>query len=400
MIRKNFIFVFIAFFCFSHIQAQAARPGIKVVRSVGESRIKGKDVTNAKKRALSDALTSAVAQVALDVLPQKLVEGNFKTISKILFAHSNEFVEKYNVITGTGEGGTYRLLAEITVTSDKIKKQVEKAGFMEKKKIDLPKILLLITEKSIDDLMPHYWWGSNPAPYDAHAHEGVAAVFMEKGFEVVDINTRLEDAEDEQVKLDKPYLTPYEVSELANRYQAQIVIYGKAISQNALNVMGDDLKSYKGSLDIKVLMGDTGETIAVLKDSAVVTSADELEGGNQALAAIGTAVGKDLAIQVQGIWEEKVSSVGKITIVVGGTKFLGNFVMFRRALNEMPKAKNMQIVEMKADESTISVDYQGEAQELADDLMQNTFDNFGIHVYEVDTDQIRIELVPAQQTQE
>jgi hypothetical protein len=48
---------------------------------------------------------------------------------------------------------------------------------------------------------------------------------------------------------------------------------------------------------------------------------------------------------------------------------------------------------MRLDESVISVDFQGNAKELADALMLKAFDSFGINIYEVSQNRLRIELI-------
>ena len=48
---------------------------------------------------------------------------------------------------------------------------------------------------------------------------------------------------------------------------------------------------------------------------------------------------------------------------------------------------------MKADESIISVDYEGTAQSLADELLLRTFESFGVDIYEVSPGRLGIELV-------
>ena len=50
--------------------------------------------------------------------------------------------------------------------------------------------------------------------------------------------------------------------------------------------------------------------------------------------------------------------------------------------------------EILPDQATVMVDYQGEARALADALILNPYDNFGINIYEVLDKKIKLELVP------
>ncbi|MBU4462793.1 MAG: hypothetical protein KKB05_02470, partial [Proteobacteria bacterium] len=73
-----------------------------------------------------------------------------------------------------------------------------------------------------------------------------------------------------------------------------------------------------------------------------------------------------------------------------------NFVQFRKALNDISGINRVQLKEMRIDESVIFVDFQGNAKELADALMLKAFDSFGINIYEVSQNSLRIELIPSE----
>jgi hypothetical protein len=81
------------------------------------------------------------------------------------------------------------------------------------------------------------------------------------------------------------------------------------------------------------------------------------------------------------------------SIEVAGTSNLGNFVLFRNILNGIAGVKRIQIRELKADTSTIMVDYSGTTKALADSLMIKAYDTFSINISEVSEDHLRIELV-------
>jgi hypothetical protein len=80
-------------------------------------------------------------------------------------------------------------------------------------------------------------------------------------------------------------------------------------------------------------------------------------------------------------------------VIVEGTRDLSKFVIFRAELNEIPGVDSLQTSEMKADEATIIVNFQGNAKELADALMLKTFESFGINIYEVSQSHLRVRLV-------
>ena len=58
-------------------------------------------------------------------------------------------------------------------------------------------------------------------------------------------------------------------------------------------------------------------------------------------------------------------------------------VRFRRALRGMQGVKRLQVSEMKSNRAILEVDYAGSPQQLADALMRQTFDSFGVMIHEV-----------------
>ena len=105
--------------------------------------------------------------------------------------------------------------------------------------------------------------------------------------------------------------------------------------------------------------------------------------------------------------EERLSGVGRdgdrpqaldgpavIEVVVAGTRNLKHFIQFRQALGGLAGVAALSTREMTADRTTLEVTYQGRARELADALMMNTFDAFGVRIYEVSDYNLQVELIP------
>ena len=93
------------------------------------------------------------------------------------------------------------------------------------------------------------------------------------------------------------------------------------------------------------------------------------------------------------IWKKGPAKPEMIRIQVQGTSNLGNFVLFRNILNDIAGVKRIQIKELKADTSTIMVDYSRSTKSLADSLMVKTYETFSINISEVSEEHLQIELV-------
>jgi len=98
-------------------------------------------------------------------------------------------------------------------------------------------------------------------------------------------------------------------------------------------------------------------------------------------------------LQIVAGWKKAVQKSVEIEIVVKGTRNLGNFVNFRRALKDIPDVKGIQLKEMQSNEAVIVVDYRGDAKKLAEALMLKTFESFGISITEVLEQRLNVELI-------
>ena len=127
-------------------------------------------------------------------------------------------------------------------------------------------------------------------------------------------------------------------------------------------------------------------------------SEDEFAGGNSALIAAGRLAGDKLASQIALTWKKAAKVSGKVEILIKGTSDLGSYVTLRRALQDVPGVSGLRIEQMKADQATLSVDYDRDSHALAESLMRRSFENFGVDIYELENNRLRLEIVPARRS--
>lgn len=392
-----------------------------VVLVMGTGRIYSDNVTVARNRAISNSLVSAIENIVKDFLPFESLIQNFQVINEILYSNTEEFVQEYKVLTETLSGNTYRVMVQATVSIDKVQQQLSIAGIMIGKK-SMPRLLFFIAEQSTEDSLPQYWWGQGMSVVKSAAENSMAGIMMKKGFLIIDYENLAQNLRNETLdELDyqeaietlslEPELDHQEVNEtlslepeldiqeavkLGVRLNADVVIVGESIAGTAANIMGKNIKSFKGTVTVRAFRTDTGEEIAFASKTALTVNTDEVAGGRAALSEAGALAGKDLSLQILEEWQKEIKKPVTIELVVEGTANFANFVQFRKTLNDMPGVNRVQLKEMRIDESVIFVDFQGKAKELADALMLKAFDSFGINIYEVSQKCLRIELIPSE----
>ena len=364
----------------------------KIIEVIGTGAIQGGDVAKARDQAIKNSLVSAVEFAVADFLPLEAMIWNFETLNEILYNNSSEFVTYYKVLTELKSGITYRVLVQATVSIDAIKEELISVNIKVYKK-NLPEILFLIAEQNFSDISPRYWWSKDLTFVKGYTEIAMTEKMLKNGFSVIDQKSLIINEEFETLK-DKADLSNQDAVSLAAILQADVVIVGNSKADIAPNTMGGDIKSFKGTVLARALRTDTGEEIASTIQTAVSVNKDNIAGGRDALSNAGYLAGSDLASQIVRKWHEEVKkSITTLVIIVEGTRALSNFVIFRAELNEIPGVDSLQTSEMKADEATIVVNFQGNAKELADALMLKTFESFGINIYEISQSHLRIRLV-------
>lgn len=381
----------------------------KTVLVIGTGKIYSNNVAVARNLAISNSLVSAIKTVAKDFLPLESLVQNFQVINEILYSNTEEFVQGYKVLTEALSGNTYRVMVQATVSIDKVQQQLSIAGIMIGKK-SMPLVLFFIAEQSTEDSLPKYWWGEDIPTVKSAAESGMAGVIMKKGFLIIDYGELAQNLRNEILNLEPELdhqeadetlslelaLDHREAVELGIRVNADVVIVGKSIASKAPNIMGKNIKSFKGTVTVRAFRTDTGEEIASASQTAVSANVDEVAGGRAALSEAGALAGKDLSLQILEEWQKEIKKPVNIELVVEGTVNFANFVQFRKALNDISGVNRIQLEEMRLDEAVLSVDFRGNAKELADALMLKAFNSFGINIYEVSQHRLRIEIIPSE----
>lgn len=390
------VFLCVILFFLPAVSMASTKSSLKDILAIGKSRVHKKNYAKAREQAVSNSLATAVNQAALGLLPADALADNFEEVNRVLSGNINKFIRNYKVLSESKSEKAYSVLVLVTVSGEMLKKQMPDANDLATKG-KLPKLLFMIAEEKPDADFPVCWWAEKESPGEMIAEAAISEALKKSGFAVADHGGGLP-PEYDRSGIEKPNIGIEEVLKIGAHFKADAVVVGKAVSEKALNTMGGTIRSFRGTVTARVFSVETGDEIAFASQKAVEVHEDETEGTKSALQSAASMVAEDLAGKIAEGWRNAKKKSSRITLYIGGTSYLGNFVMFRKELNSMPGVKSIQLKEMKADEAAILVDYKGSAKELADALMLKTFQAFGINVYEVARNHLRIELVPEQKT--
>jgi len=359
---------------------------VRVVEVLGSGAIRGNDMAAAKKQAIRNALVSAVASVTAELKPFTQQVDQFGLFNELFYRKTDGFIQDYKVLTENMSGNTYRAIVQATVMKDKIKETLMRADLIVEDRV-MPKVLFFMSEKKLEDTQPIYWWGENLVFVVPPSEEIMAQALRDKGMTIVRRGSLVDPVNH---RLD---ISVNNAIELGKHMAADIIIMGNAVAEKTTNVMDGNVKSFKGTVTATAYRTETGKRVAHAARTAVVASERQDVGGREALLNASMLVGQDLVLQLASAWESEASSQSLVEINIHGTSELANFIQFRKALGKIPGVSAIHIKVMRADESIITVDYEGTAQSLADELLLKTFESFGIDIYEVAPGKLSIELV-------
>jgi hypothetical protein len=390
-------FVFAVFFCLvvlyppAVVQAENQIP-TKTVVVTGTGKIHQQDSARAREEAIADSLVSAVNQVAMELFPLESLVRNFQAFNEMIYGNTDKFIQDYKVLAEVPSTNNYRVMVEATVSINTLKNFMSSAGILLEEK-PLPKILVLISDQNLSDRLPKYWWGQEKYFSESSSITAVVEPIKTKGFPIIDPHIISQNTRFDPI-YDKPDLNDTEAVTLGLSSQAGVVIVGKSVASSGPNIMGKNIRSFKGIVSARAIRTDTGSEIATTMQTSVTTNTDEIAGVRDVLSRAGSLAGEDLASQILAAWQKHEEKSNIIEIIIEGTGDIANFEKVRSLINNISGVKNLQIKELKSDQATLMVDFQGIAKELADALMLNTLGSVGINIHEVSQDRLRIELTP------
>ena len=359
---------------------------------VGTETVISENITEARKLAITNCLVTAVGLAVADILSVDTLVAQYETLNQTVFNNPGRFIQDYKVLTESSLEKGYRVLVQASVDADQLKKELIRTGVILTQE-RMPTVLFFIVEQNLENPFPQYWWGRNMPFAKSVAETAMAEIMQEKGFRIVEHGPQVQLMARQSIP-DAPQVTVSEAIELGKALRADAVVLGRAVANNAPNVMGSDLRSFKGGIISRAYIVATGEEITAVDKSAVTANADIIAGGSEALSAAGKLAGEQLALQMAAAWQKKGLATGKVDIQLTGTRNLANFVQFRRMLTDLSGVEDVQVKELKADDATLRIAYRGKTRELADALMVQSFETFGINIYDISDDRLSVQLVP------
>jgi len=365
----------------------ASRPVVKQVNVLGTAIVHGDELVEARKNAVDDALVAAMGQVVLEMLTGETVVRRFKVINDNLLERPKEYIQNYRVLTESVLKNTIRTLVQVDISMDRVSRDLSRMG-LALSGAAYPHIVFMMAEKNVNDADFTYWWGGRRLQQRTVSEAAVAKALRSSGFVVMD-----------PPDVSTPPGLPMTVSEeqmvaFGKRLGADIVVAGSGTAAPAPNTLGGTITAYEAVVEIRAFSVQSGKQVGRTRQTFVVSGQDAFAGGREALSGAGTAAGDALAHQIMVAWQQEQDRSAAIQVEVEGTGgHIASFVRLRTAISTLSGVKDLKMREMSTDKAIMAVNYQGTARSLADALLLKTFKGFGLDIYEVTAEVVRIRLV-------
>lgn len=361
-------------------------PAVRTLAALGNSELRD-NVAAAREKAIADALVTALAKVAADMMQPAGVVDHFARLNEDVFNRPNDFVQNYRVLTEHKTQGHYRVLVEVTVALERLGDTI---GASTAAPVAAPpqRFVLLVAEQPAPGAAFQGWW---MGPAEGPAAAALAQALTQKGLEVITPSGGpLEPA------FHRPDLSDAEAIAIGRRLGAQAVVIGTATTAASANVMGVNIRSFQALIKARTLRVDPAGQIVAVSQSADASGEDAVQASYQALARAGQAAGQQIAEQIGGQGVVQAAVPTTVELIVSGTRSLADLVQFRRILAETPGVAAVKMVEMQPEQAILQADYKDRGAKLAEALLKRTHAAFAIRIAETKAQQLRIELVPVE----
>ena len=370
--------------------ATAQEPENLTLISLGKHAIAGGNISKAKKNAIENALDTAVSQGILSMLNPSEISSSLPLLSDVLTGSTQDHVITYKLLGEMEKGKHYIVAVESTLNSQTLESLFSKYRIQDKDKA-LPRILIFMSEQVPHEILPRYWWGKNPMPFQSFAQEAFKKVLVQNNYLPMDPPT---DQQIQSFEIVFNFIHDADAAlKVASKLNAEVMIMAKATAEEASNVMGTE-KAYKSTVALEAFQVSSGERITSFTTDTVVKSDFSQSGISDSLTRSGTQAAETLLDRLDAAWSGKASGPQAIETRIEGDDYLSSFIMLRKILNTMSGIKDIQTKELSSDNAVVDIIYQGNGKKLADALMMQTFGSFNLSLSDITDRSLTIKFIP------
>jgi len=333
---------------------------------------------NSRQAAFNDALRLAIEQVIGTFIDSSSLVENYELVRDHVFKRSSGFARVHRILEEGKKDGVYVVKAQVAVSRGAIEDEL-RALLVRKGD---PRILILIPEVVL----------RRPVP-DPAAETELTRALVEAGYRVVDMQQIERLNSREMILHSLKRANTREMVQIAQRFNADILITGEAFAQEVTNpppaLVKAGLRSYQARLEIKAIDVATGQ---IFYSNAYTAGGAQIADATAAKTAIQNAA-RIAVKELPEVLARWIANAGKTAarayvIRVSGFK---KFQTYRKLLDKLRALGGVSEVvsrQYSSVSSEIEVVFDGSPEDFAILL-----EEIGLRVTGLSTGEIRAEYV-------
>jgi hypothetical protein len=398
---KTFVCFFLSILCLScvshHPSFAASEPANLSAASFNASAegvgvIIDDNTAIARDQAIQDALRLVVEQAAGTMVSSETLVQNYEVMRDQIYSKSQGYIQRYEVTNESTEGNLYKVTIQAAVAEGNLKNDILALGLLMARK-NMPRVMIMVAEQNVGMHYYSYWWGVKAGTADLSITENVLMEKLtQKGFHIVDHAMT-----SKTLEIKDPYkiesLNNDAVRNIGNLYDAEVVIYGKALSKLAGSVLGTSMKSAQADVSLRVVSTDTGRVIASSTQHAAAVHPNEVTAGADALKIATDAIADQLLKQIVNQWSQDVSGGSLIRLVVSDIPSYSHLVKLKEMIQKRIRGvSGLYQRDFNAGTATLDVSVPATSQKLADELVVIDFGEFAIDITHITQNSVSLKI--------
>jgi hypothetical protein len=339
------------------------------IRAVGMATIHGNALDIARDKAIDNAQRNAVEEkIGVMITSFSEVENYQVKVDQIL-SESKGFINTYKIFSEEIVKDNYKVIIDADVGVGRLKDRMAAINLIMARK-SKPRLMMLFNDQS---------------PRDAMAESSMVKYFLSQGFKIVNADALKRTKEYERTRIVSS--DSKELSNIARRYSAEVIIIGKVEVTTRSFKMGDvEVSANEVIVSGKVVNGDTGEIIATDSKTRKGDLKATIEEAAKDLA-------KEIKEQILERWSSELTNTATVKLVVNGLQSYQDLTRFKELLATEIKGFKQLYQRSYANETVeLDVEIKGNTQSLADDLAAMTLDKRPLKILEMTQNRIEAKI--------
>lgn len=348
----------------------------------------GANEAAAKKAAVADALSRAVARAASTSLDPVTLRNNLAVLDQQVLSDAKRYITNYTLVASAPSGGDFLALVQVTIDQRALTRSLIRAA-LKLPTSHMGAVLVMVSEETAPGRPPVYWWSGLPGAPDAPAP--LVKVIKRMGVRIVNpqpLKALL------TPDMRQPVLSEAQALEFARQVGAQVVLLGS-------------IRTYPLVTPDQVTPPPLVQLLAIDSRSGEVMAIEELEGPSfhttppaeeysKILGQVETSV-RNLMAQLSAKLAEAATQSKEITLKVSGVRSLPQLMRLETTLRSLGDlVEKVQRVSAGAGKATFAVTLKGTPSQMADQLMVQNYGDFLVNVVEQDSRNVEAVIIPRQ----